>query len=93
LEKILKRLIKLLDITQIIIFNSEKYQTGRFEKIEMVVHNDHIFPRNYHFLRDRMMKYYNNNAWKVINKALQGLQVIWLIRFELEKGKILKEIQ
>ncbi|CAG8742992.1 28491_t:CDS:10, partial [Racocetra persica] len=55
LEKILKRLIKLLDITHGTIFNSKKYQTGRFEEIEMVVHNGHAFSRNHHFPRDRML--------------------------------------
>ncbi|RGB28903.1 hypothetical protein C1646_767229 [Rhizophagus diaphanus] len=39
LEKILKRPIKLLDITHGTIFNSGKYQTGRFEEIEMKVIN------------------------------------------------------
>ncbi len=62
LEKILKRRIKLLDITHGTIFNSEKYWTGRFEEIEMVVHNSHAFSKNYHFSRDRMVKYYNDNA-------------------------------
>ncbi|CAB5127972.1 unnamed protein product [Rhizophagus irregularis] len=57
LEKILKRPIKLLDITHGTIFNSGKYQTGRFEEIEMVVHNGHAFPRNHHFPRDRMVEY------------------------------------
>ena len=49
LEKIFKRPIKLLDITHRTIFNSGKYQTGRFEEIEMVVHNSHAFPRNHYF--------------------------------------------
>ncbi|GBB86241.1 hypothetical protein RclHR1_12680007 [Rhizophagus clarus] len=62
LEKILKRLIKLLDITHGTIFNSGKYRTGRFEEIEMVVHNGHAFPRNHHFPRDRMVEYYSDNA-------------------------------
>jgi hypothetical protein len=62
LKKILKRPIKLLDITHGTIFNSGKYRTGRFEEIEMVVHNGHAFPRNHHFLRDRMVEYYNDNA-------------------------------
>ncbi|PKK67855.1 hypothetical protein RhiirC2_782991 [Rhizophagus irregularis] len=52
LEKILKRPIKLLDITHGTIFNSRKYRTGRFEEIEMVIHNGHAFPRNHHFPRD-----------------------------------------
>ncbi|CAG8829620.1 19039_t:CDS:2, partial [Racocetra persica] len=39
--------------------------------IEMVVHNGHAFSRNHHFPRDRMVEYYNNNAWNTINKALQ----------------------
>ena len=70
LEKILKRLIKLFDITYGIIFNSRKYRTGRFEEIEMIVHNGHIFPKNHQFLKDRMVKYYNDNVWKAINKTL-----------------------
>src|SRR5579871_1285270 len=65
LEKILKRPIKLLDITHGTIFNSSKYRTSRFEEIEMVVHNGHAFLRNHHFSRDRIMEYY---AWKAINK-------------------------
>ena len=52
LEKILKRPITLHDITHGTIFNSGKYRTGRFEEIEMVVHNGHAFPRNHHFLED-----------------------------------------
>src|SRR6266480_924080 len=76
LEKILKRPITLHDITHGTIFNSGKYRTGRFEEIEMVVHNGHAFPRNHHFLRDRMVEYYNDNAWKAINKALQGPQAM-----------------
>ncbi|CAB4491795.1 unnamed protein product [Rhizophagus irregularis] len=57
LEKILKRPIKLLDITHGTIFNSRKYRTGRFEEIEMVIHNGYAFPRNHHFPRDRMVEY------------------------------------
>jgi hypothetical protein len=93
LEKILKRPIKLLDITYGTIFNSGKYQTGRFEEIEMVVHNGHTFPRNHHFPRDRMVEYYNDNTWKAINEVLQDSQAIWLIRLGLGEGKILEEIQ
>ncbi|CAG8739515.1 23198_t:CDS:2, partial [Racocetra persica] len=93
LEKILKRPIKLLDITHGTIFNSEKYQTGRYEEIEMVVHNGHAFSRNHHFPRDRMVKYYNDNAWNTINKALQDSQAIWLIGLRLGEGEILEEIQ
>jgi len=92
LEKILKQPITLHDIIYGVIFNSEKYQTSRFEEIEMVVHNGHTFPRNYHFLRDRMVKYYNDNAWMAINKALQGSQAIWLIGLGLGEGETLKEI-
>ncbi|CAG8480295.1 19201_t:CDS:2, partial [Racocetra fulgida] len=36
LERILKRPIKLLDITHRTIFNSGKYRTGRFEEIEII---------------------------------------------------------
>ena len=39
LEKILKRPIKLLDITHGTIFNSGKYRSGKYEEIGMVVHN------------------------------------------------------
>ena len=52
LEKILKQPIILHDITHGVIFNSGKYRTGRFEEIEMVVHNAHAFPRNHYFSRD-----------------------------------------
>ena len=62
LEKILKRPSTLHDITHGFIFNSGKYQTGRFEEIEMVVHNGHAFPKNHHFPRDRMVEYYNDSA-------------------------------
>jgi len=62
LKKILKRLITLHNITHEVIFNSRKYQTGRFEEIEMVIHNDHAFSRNYHFPRNQMVEYYNDNA-------------------------------
>ncbi len=92
LKKILKRLITLYDITHRVIFNSGKYQTDRFEEIEMVVHNGHAFPRNHHFLRDRMVEYYNDNAWMAINKALQGSQAIWLIGLGLGEGETLEEI-
>ena len=81
------------DITHGVIFNSGKYQTDRFEEIEIVVHNGHTFPKNHHFSRDRMVEYYNDNAWMAINKALQGLQAIWLIGLGLEEGEILEEIQ
>src|SRR6266540_255910 len=40
-----------------------------------------------------MVEYYNDNAWKAINKALQESQAIWLIGLELGEGKTLKEIQ
>ena len=93
MEKILKRPITLHNITYGVIFNSEKYRTGRFEEIEMVVHNGHAFPRNHHFPRDRMVEYYNDNAWKAINKALQGPQAIWLIGLGLREGETLEEIQ
>ncbi|RHZ51156.1 hypothetical protein Glove_482g26 [Diversispora epigaea] len=72
LEKIIKRPITLLDITHGKIFNSGKYRSGKYEEIEMVVHNGHAFPRNQHFPRDRMVEYYKNNA-------LQGPQAIWLM--------------
>ena len=81
------------DITHGVIFNSGKYRTGRFEEIEMVVHNGHAFPRNHHFPRDRMVEYYNDNAWMAINKALQGPQAIWLIGLGLGEGETLEEIQ
>ncbi|CAG8645838.1 9023_t:CDS:2, partial [Racocetra persica] len=42
---------------------------------------------------DRMVEYYNDNAWKAINKALQGPQAIWLIGLELREREILEEIQ
>jgi hypothetical protein len=93
LEKILKRPITLHDITHGVIFNSGKYRTGRFEEIEMIVHNGHAFPRNHHFPRDRMVEYYNDNAWKAINNALQGPQAIWLIGLGLGEGETLEEIQ
>ena len=93
LEKILKKPIKLLDITHRTIFNSEKYRTGRFEEIEMVVYNGHAFSRNQHFPKDRMVEYYNDNAWTTINKTLQGPQAIWLIGLGLEEGETLEEIQ
>jgi len=93
LEKILKQLITLHDITHGVIFNSGKYRTDRFEEIEMVVHNGHAFSRNHHFSRDRMVEYYNDNAWMAINKTLQGSQAIWLIRLGLGKDETLKEIQ
>ncbi len=83
----------MLDITHGTIFNSGKYRTGRFKEIEMVIHNGHAFPRNYHFPRDQMVKYYNDNAWKAINKTLQEPQAIWLIGLRLGEGEILKEIQ
>src|SRR6266480_2461291 len=80
LEKILKRPITLHDITHGTIFNSGKYRTGRFEEIEMVVHNGHAFPRNHHFPGDRMVEYYKGDEWKAINKALQeSPQAVWLI--------------
>src|SRR6266480_892215 len=80
LEKILKRPITLHDITHGTIFNSGKYRTGRFEEIEMVVHNGHAFPRNHHFPGDRMVEYYKGDEWKAINNALQGgPQAVWLI--------------
>src|SRR5271154_7178073 len=94
LEKILKRLITLHDITHGVIFNSGKYRTGRFEEIEMVVHNGHAFPKNHHFPRDRMVEYYNGNAWKAINKALQGPQAVWLVSLGLDEGgETLEEMQ
>ncbi|GES82001.1 hypothetical protein GLOIN_2v1848952 [Rhizophagus clarus] len=96
LEKIFKRSIKLLDITHgsdSTIFNSGKYRAGRFEEIEMVVHNGHAFPKNHHLPRDRMVEYYSDNAWNAINKALQGPQAIWLIGLGLREGETLEEIQ
>ncbi|CAG8711079.1 20536_t:CDS:2 [Gigaspora margarita] len=79
LEKILKRPITLLDITHGTIFNSKKYRSGKYEEIEIVVHNSYAFPRNQHFSRDRIVKYFKNDTWKAINNALQGPQAIWLI--------------
>jgi hypothetical protein len=59
----------------------------------MVVYNGHAFPRNHHFPRDRMVEYYNDNAWKAITEVLQGPQAIWLIRLGLREGETLEEIQ
>ncbi|RHZ44472.1 hypothetical protein Glove_724g34 [Diversispora epigaea] len=97
LEKILKRPITLLDITHGKIFNSGKYRSGKYEEIEMVVHNGHAFPRNQHFPRDRMVEYYKNDTWEAINSAFQGPQAIWLMgvgdetqrvsQFVLEDGR------
>ncbi|PKK75346.1 hypothetical protein RhiirC2_773708 [Rhizophagus irregularis] len=67
LEKILKRPIKLLDITHRTIFNSKKYRTERFEEIEMVVHNGHTFSRNHHFPRDRMIRRRRNIRKNPVN--------------------------
>ncbi|CAG8810355.1 8111_t:CDS:2, partial [Racocetra persica] len=66
LEKNLKRPIKLLDITYDTIFNSGKYRSGKYEEIGIVVHNGHAFPRNQHFPRDRMVKYYKGDTWEAI---------------------------
>ncbi|CAG8791235.1 23587_t:CDS:2, partial [Racocetra persica] len=82
LEKILKQPIKLLDITHGTIFNSGKYRSGKYEEIRMVVHNGHAFPRNQHFSRDRMVKYYKGDIWKAISNALREPQAIWLIGVE-----------
>ncbi|CAG8833559.1 31001_t:CDS:2, partial [Gigaspora margarita] len=97
LEKILKRPITLLDITHGTIFNSKKYQLGKYEEIEMVVHNGHAFSQNQHFPKDRMVEYYKGDTWEAINNALQGPQAIWLIgvgdgtqrisQFVLEDGR------
>ncbi|CAG8705200.1 14248_t:CDS:2, partial [Racocetra fulgida] len=97
LEKILKRPITLLDITHGTIFNSKKYRSGKYEEIEMVVHNGHTFPRNHHFPKDRMVEYYKDDTWEAINNALQGPQAIWLMgvgdenqrvsQFVLEDGR------
>ncbi|RHZ67045.1 hypothetical protein Glove_303g122 [Diversispora epigaea] len=97
LEKILKWPITLLDITHGKIFNSGKYRAGKYEEIEMVVHNEHAFLRNQHFPRDRIVEYYKNDTWKAINNALQSPQVIWLMgvggetqrvsQFVLEDGR------
>ncbi|CAG8589857.1 4766_t:CDS:2 [Cetraspora pellucida] len=97
LEKILKRPIKLLDITHGTIFNSGKYRLGKYEEIGMVVHNGHAFPRNQHFPRDRMVEYYKGDTWEAISNALRGPQAIWLMgvgdtsqtisQFVLEDGR------
>ncbi|CAG8841798.1 3088_t:CDS:2, partial [Racocetra persica] len=79
LEKILKRPIKLLDITHSTIFNSEKYRSGKYEEIGMVVHNGHAFLRNQHFPRDRMVEYYKGDTWEAISNTLRGPQAIWLM--------------
>ncbi|CAG8807351.1 29075_t:CDS:2, partial [Racocetra persica] len=67
----------------------------------MVVHNGHTFPRNQHFLRDRMVKYYKSDIWETISNALRGPQAIWLMRvgirvkqysnWQYQKGIINKE--
>ncbi|CAG8835930.1 7730_t:CDS:2, partial [Gigaspora margarita] len=97
LKKILKRPITLLDITHGIIFNSKKYRSGKYEEIEIVVHNGHAFSRNQHFPRDQMLEYYKGDTWEAINNALQGPQAIWLMgvgdetqrisQFVLENGR------
>src|SRR2546429_1844911 len=87
LEKILKRPITLHDITHGVIFNSGKYRTGRFEEIEMVVHNGHAFPRNHHFPRDRMVEYYNDNAWMAIIKLFKVHKQYGLLDLDLRKAK------
>ncbi|KAF0484341.1 hypothetical protein F8M41_023026 [Gigaspora margarita] len=79
LEKILKRPITLLDITHGKIFNSGKYRAGKYEEIEMVVHNGHAFLRNQHFPKDRMVEYYKGDTWEAISNVLQGPQAIWLM--------------
>ncbi|CAG8851861.1 9069_t:CDS:2, partial [Racocetra persica] len=79
LEKILKRLIKLLDITHGTIFNSRKYQPGKYEEIGMVVHNGYAFPRNQHFPRDRIVEYYKGDTWEAISNTFRGPQAIWLM--------------
>ncbi|CAG8497112.1 15972_t:CDS:2 [Cetraspora pellucida] len=88
LEKILKRPITLLDITHGTIFNSKKYRSGKYEEIEMVVHNGHAFPRNHHFPKDRMVEYYKDDTWEAINNALQGSQAIWLMGVEDENQRV-----
>ncbi|KAF0448997.1 hypothetical protein F8M41_002618 [Gigaspora margarita] len=88
LEKILKRLITLLDITHGTIFNSKKYQSGKYEEIDIVVHNGHAFSRNQHFPRDRMVEYYKSDTWEAINNALQGSQAIWLMEVGSENQRI-----
>ncbi|CAG8719202.1 10178_t:CDS:1, partial [Acaulospora morrowiae] len=88
LEKILKRPIKLLDITHGTIFNNGKYRSGKYEEIGIVVHNGHAFPRNQHFPRDRMVEYYKGDTWEAINNALQGSQAIWLMGIGDENQRV-----
>ncbi|CAG8810302.1 20599_t:CDS:2, partial [Racocetra persica] len=61
---------------------------GKYEEIEMVVHNVYAFLRNQHFSRDRMVEYYKGDTWEAINNALQGSQAIWLMGVEDETQKI-----
>ncbi|CAG8502136.1 12372_t:CDS:10 [Cetraspora pellucida] len=50
---------------------------GKYKEIEMVVHNGQAFPRNQHFLRDRIVEYYKGDTWEAINNTLQeSLKVV-----------------
>ncbi|RHZ81998.1 hypothetical protein Glove_115g12 [Diversispora epigaea] len=67
---------------------SKKYQFGKYEEIEMVVYNGYGFPRNQHFPKDQMVKYYKNDTWETIDNALQGPQAIWFMGVEDEIQRV-----
>ena len=79
LERILKRAIILRDIAGKDIYNNGKYRS-RGADIELIVHNGHAWPKDFHFPQSKEVHIYEGDVWHAIREASHSLPLaVWLL--------------
>ena len=80
LEKILKRVIVVHDITGADLYNSWKYQHSGWKLIELTLHNGHAWGKNLQFPQAREVVIYEGDVWEAIREATQGEpNAVWVL--------------
>ena len=79
LERILKRVIILMDIAGKDIYNNGKYRS-RGADMELIVHNGHAWLKDLHFPQSREVHFYEGDVWHAIREATYGEPLaVWLL--------------
>ncbi|KAK3700996.1 hypothetical protein RRG08_063250 [Elysia crispata] len=80
LEKILKRVVIVRDITGVDLYNSRKYQHSGWKTIELTLHNGHAWGADLHFPQAREIAIYEGDVWAAIQEATQGEpKAVWVL--------------
>ena len=105
LDKILKRVIVVCDITGADLYNSGKYQHSGWKSIELTLHNGHAWGKNLQFPQAREVVIYEGDVWEAIREATQGEpKAVWVLgggqdkrlmvdQFLLEDGRTYRTAQ